>query len=420
MNTNTSKVLVALLVVFVTLMVSSVVYHLVNKEFVTETAILATAEDSITFKGVYVRDEKPVLYNGSGAVSYSVLDGGKLGKGTTIAEIYASDTEIETRQKIENLNHELSILKKIENPGTSDVEKPASLSNLILEKYKSTVYDLEMNDINSLAKNKEELLILISTMQMVTGNSDEYRLNIQQNINEIQAEIDSLKASQSSPIDRIISNESSYFVSYVDGYEDEITKANIDNLTVDYINSVNDNVSENTEGVLGKTIEGYKWYIVGIIDNSNNKYSETESLYLKLESTPQQVRAVVERIKPTDNANESIVILSCDKLTYDLVQHRTERVEMIKGVYEGVKVPRDAMRFKDIEETVTDEITGEKVKKTTNYRGVYVKLGEQVLFKKLDVIFEGDKYVISNINKGSEYVVLYDDIIVEGIDANGN
>ena len=327
MNTNTSKVLVALLVVFVTLMVSSVVYHLVNKEFVTETAILATAEDSITFKGVYVRDEKPVLYNGSGAVSYSVLDGGKLGKGTTIAEIYASDTEIETRQKIENLNHELSILKKIENPGTSDVEKPASLSNLILEKYKSTVYDLEMNDINSLAKNKEELLILISTMQMVTGNSDEYRLNIQQNINEIQAEIDSLKASQSSPIDRIISNESSYFVSYVDGYEDEITKANIDNLTVDYINSVNDNVSENTEGVLGKTIEGYKWYIVGVIDNSNNKYSETESLYLKLESTPQQVRAVVERIKPTDNANESIVILSCDKLTYDLVQHRTERVD---------------------------------------------------------------------------------------------
>lgn len=420
MNTNTSKVLVALLVVFVTLMVSSVVYHLVNKEFVTETAIFATAEDSITFKGVYVRDEKPILYNGNGAVSYSVLDGGKLGKGTTIAEIYASESEIETRQKIEKLNHELSILKKIENPGTSDVEKPASLSNLILEKYKSTVYDLEMNDIDSLARNKEELLILMSTMQMITGNSDEYRFNIQQNINEIQAEIDTLKASQSAPIDRVISNESSYFVSYVDGYEDELTKANIDNLTADYINSVNDNVSENTEGVLGKTIEGYKWYIVGVINNSNNKYSETEAVYLKLESTPQQVRAVIERIKPTDNASESIVILSCDKLTYDLVQHRTERVEMIKGVYEGVKVPRVAMRFKDIEETVTDEITGEKVKKTTNYRGVYVKLGEQVLFKKLDVIFEGDKFVISNINKGSEYVVLYDDIIIEGIDANGN
>ena len=113
--------LVALLVVFITLMVSSVIYHLVNKEFITETAILASAEDSVSFKGVYIRDEKPLLYSGNGAVSYSVQDGGKLGKGTTIAEIYASDIEIETKQKIEKLNHELDILK-IDNPGTSDVE----------------------------------------------------------------------------------------------------------------------------------------------------------------------------------------------------------------------------------------------------------------------------------------------------------
>ncbi len=420
MNTNTSKVLVALLVVFVTLMVSSVIYHLVNKEYVTETAILATAEDSISFKGVYVRDEKPVYYNGVGTISYSVHDGGKVGKGTTIAEIYTSDYEIETKQKIEKLNEELSILKKIDNPGTSDVEKPASLSNLILEKYKSTVYALETNDFDSLADNKEELLILISTMQLVTGNTDEYRLSIQENISQIQAEIDTLKASQSAPVDRIVSDQSCYFVSYVDGYEDELTKANIDNLTVEYINSVTDNVSAVTEGVLGKTIDGYKWCIVGVIDNSNNKFKETEVVYLKFESTSQKIRAVIDKIKPTDNAEESIVILSCDKLTYDLVQHRTERVEMIKGVYEGIKVPRKALRFKEIEETVVDEVTGEEVKKTTNYRGVYVKLGEQVLFKKLDVIFEGDNYVISNKNKGNGYVVLYDDIIVEGIDANGN
>ncbi|NLP26655.1 MAG: hypothetical protein GX365_04830 [Clostridiales bacterium] len=420
MNANTSKVLVALLVVFITLMVSSVIYHLVNKEFITETAILASAEDSVSFKGVYIRDEKPLLYSGNGAVSYSVQDGGKLGKGTTIAEIYASDIEIETKQKIEKLNHELDILKKIDNPGTSDVEKPASLSNLILEKYKSTIYNLETNDIDSLASNKEELLILISTMQMVTGNSDEYRLNIRQNIDEIQSEIDSLKSSQSAPIDRIISDESSYFVSHIDGYEGELTTDNIDNLTVEYINSIKDNNTGTTEGVLGKTIDGYKWYVVGVINNSNKKYVETEAVYLKFESTPQKVRAVIDKIKSTDNLEESIIILSCDKLTYDLVQHRTERVEMIKGEYEGIKVPRKALRFKEIEEIVTDGITGEEIKKVTNYRGVYVKLGEQILFKKLDVIFEGDNYVISNKNKGSEYVVLYDDIIVEGIDANGN
>ena len=70
--------------------------------------------------------------------------------------------------------------------------------------------------------------------------------------------------------------------------------------------------------------------MVGVINNSNKKYVETEAVYLKFESTPQKVRAVIDKIKSTDNLEESIIILSCDKLTYDLVQHRTERVEMIK------------------------------------------------------------------------------------------
>ena len=93
--------------------------------------------------------------------------------------------------------------------------------------------------------------------------------NIRQNIDEIQSEIDSLKSSQSAPIDRIISDES-LFVSHIDGYEGELTTDNIDNLTVEYINSIKDNNTGTTEGVLGKTIDGYKWYVVGVINSNKN------------------------------------------------------------------------------------------------------------------------------------------------------
>ena len=62
------------------------------------------------------------------------------------------------------------------------------------------------------------------------------------------------------------------------------------------------------------------------------------------------------------------MIVKCDELTYDLVQHRTEQVEMIKGEYEGIKVSRKAIRFKDIEETVVDEETGEKTTKTVTVK----------------------------------------------------
>ena len=41
------------------------------------------------------------------------------------------------------------------------------------------------------------------------------------------------------------------------------------------------------------------------------------------------------------------------------------------------------------------------------------------IFKKLDVIYEGKNYVLSAENKDREYLSLYDEIIVDGVDSDG-
>ena len=46
--------------------------------------------------------------------------------------------------------------------------------------------------------------------------------------------------------------------------------------------------------------------------------------------------------------------------------------------------------------------------------------GEKVEFRRLDVIYEGKDYVLSSLNAGDGYLIQYDSIIVEGIDADGN
>ena len=51
---------------------------------------------------------------------------------------------------------------------------------------------------------------------------------------------------------------------------------------------------------------------------------------------------------------------------------------------------------------------------------VYVLDGEKVEFRRLDVIYEGKDYVLSSLNAGDGYLIQYDSIIVEGIDADGN
>lgn len=65
--------------------------------------------------------------------------------------------------------------------------------------------------------------------------------------------------------------------------------------------------------------------------------------------------------------------------------------------FKGIKVSREAIRFKD----------GQK--------GVYVILGNETTFKKIDVIYEGSDYVVSKYTADEDYLLLYDQILLEAV-----
>ena len=67
-----------------------------------------------------------------------------------------------------------------------------------------------------------------------------------------------------------------------------------------------------------------------------------------------------------------------------------------------MRVPREAIRF------------------VNDVKGVYVIVGERTEFKKLDVIYEGDDYVLSANISDDDFLNLYDRIILEPIENTGN
>ena len=113
-----NMVLILFVVIFI-----SIVYNFRNRESNTESALIAEVTDARKFKGVFIRDEIPVTYNGNGVLSYKVSDGGKLGKGSIIAEAYPDENQIAINRQIESLSKELAILEKIQNEHLSDHNK---------------------------------------------------------------------------------------------------------------------------------------------------------------------------------------------------------------------------------------------------------------------------------------------------------
>lgn len=385
----------------------------VEDNYTTESALTSNAVASTKFKGVFIRDEEIIRYSGQGAVSYGVADGGRLGNGSVIADIYADDSQILLNQRIESLKKELSLLQRIQNPGTSDSAQPSSIASLIEQSYRNSAYKRELGSFSDFESEKENLLVNMSTYQIVVDPS----IDFSQRISEINAEIATLSTSGTLPNSSISSDRAAYFVSYADGYEDTFTKEKIDSLTPQMLENVSDTKLDSPD-IIGKLIDGYDWCIAGIINNSKKKYEIGDKVKLKFESCPDKFNGEISQLKDTDDPNKTIVIVSCHEFNYDLVQHRAEHVEIINDEVTGLKVSRKAIRFKDITETVTDE-NGVESKVTTSCKGVYIIQGEQVVFKRLDVIFEGNNYVLSAINNNSKYLSLYDEIIVEGVDSNG-
>ena len=427
-----NSVLILLLIVFI-----SIVYNFRNKQAPTAVALMSDATASREFKGVFIRDETPVMCTAGGVISYDVADGGKLGNGTVIAEVYPTDEQIVRNREISKLERELSILKKIQNPGTIESAQPSNLSESIEEKYRSMIYSRDTHNYSALEKDMEDLLIQMSTYQIITKQVSGF----DQQITDINAKLAELKSLSVTPSETIKSPRSAYFVSYCDGYESVLKPDKLDSLTIADINSIEDRKS--TEGnIVGKLIEGYGWYLAGVIDNSRKEYAIGGSVKIKFDSNADTFDAAVKDIRDEGDPSKSIIILECDQFNYDLVQHRAEKCEMIKGDFRGLKVPREAIRFADVTEKTTSpaaeaeaapeaetapaeettaptEAPASEAETKVNTKGVYILNGEQVTFKKIDVIYEGSDYVLSKVHEDDpSYLALYDDIMIEGVDAD--
>ncbi|WP_024861655.1 HlyD family efflux transporter periplasmic adaptor subunit [Ruminococcus flavefaciens] len=397
-------VLVLLLIVFI-----SIVYNFRNRESNTVSALMASSLSSKEYKGVFIRDEEIILYSGNGVLSYNVSDGGKVGSGTVIAEAYPSDEQLSIKRQKAMLRKELNILEKIQNPGTLESAQPASISEKIDESYRSLIYYRDMGDYESLDTVKDDLLVQLSTYQIMTEEVQSFS----QKISDIKSEIDKLEAKTLASGETIKAQRSAYFASYIDGYEEELSSRSLAKLTCDEIEGITDKKST-APNVVGKLIDGYGWYLAVVADNSKKEYEIGEEIMLRFDSSAESYPAVIYDIRD-EKSDRSLIIISCSKFNYELVQHRAEIVELIKDEVEGLKVPREAIRFADIKEKYTDD-NGTEHEKVTTRKGVYIRKGEQVLFKKIDVKFEGSDYVLSAVHPESEYLALYDDIMLEGVD----
>ncbi len=377
--------------------IGSQIYISVHGSENTQDAVLYTYKESISFTGVFVRDETVIYsdYKGSGVMHYTASDGSRLSKNSAVAIIYDDYTQIYNRYRIDRLKEELENLKRANDPGVTDYAQPEFINTQIADNYRNLLLNLNEESLDIVYDDSLDLLKLMNIYNVATNVESGFDTRI----GKLEEEIKNLSAALKDPESTVTSADTGYFTSHVDGYESSLTTEKIPEMTVEDIKKVIDNPDNKNASdrrAIGKVFKNYSWKMVGVIDVAN-RFFVHDNLKFSIDSSEKTHTVTVDSITPTGNGNEAIIVISCDELDSELASTRTADVELTFIEETGIRAPRKAIRF----------VGGEK--------GVYVMVGEQLEFKKLDVIYEGDDYVLSKNTSDSDYLNLYDRIVIDQI-----
>ncbi|MDO4608027.1 MAG: HlyD family efflux transporter periplasmic adaptor subunit [Clostridia bacterium] len=368
-------------------------YSSVYKPITTVTAENYTAVDGYNINAVIIREEKLITSNTSGALHFVLSDGERVAKDGTIANIYSNADASVTVSRIAQLDERIADMEQIH--GYNDVEAAdiGLINNKVNNSLNVMMRGIASGNFSSVADDAADLLTDISRRQMVTGEQTDFSAQI----NELKTERDSLNASLPQPIGSITAQQSGYYVSNVDGYENTLKCDDIEKITPEYLDKLTtDSVSIDT---IGKIVSGYTWYIAAKVDlNESVKYKVGDRLTLKtaLKSSP-ELDVTVEKINTSKNDSVAVLVFSCQQMNSELATIRKGGMTIIKNTYEGLKIPTKALRFQD--------------EKT----GVFVRSGTTLKFVGVKVLYRTDEYIICEQQVSDDTVLrLYDDVVVKG------
>lgn len=402
--------------------VAYVLYHIcliVFPNIKTETARAIQVFDSIDSRAYIIRDEKIIDEDLSGVVSFTLTDSEKVEKNGVIAKVYTSEEQASLSKKIQIIKDEINRLKNLKSFEVATSYNPESVNQQAYLTLNNIVNDVYNYDFNKLNKKRDEILYFLNEIQIVSGKD----LKLDEKILELNNELDKLNSSNSN-VKNILAKESGYFVGHSDGYESEFFYDDILKITSDRVESLFKDCCNNTKKNTAKLVTSSRWYAVCNLKKdeamqlSIDQYVE---LFMPLVSS-ERIKAKVIAINQADKNSLAAVVFQCEHVDKNVLSIRSEPIKINIAEYKGLCVNKNAVHEKLLKQTVIDNETGEEKKEEKLVKGVYVRVGKQIIFKEIDIIFSGDDYVICSQNPDkaklfSENTIKeYDEIVISGKD----
>ncbi len=414
------KVAVAIITLLLIAYIVSVVLKANFTQIKTETANIMTVPDAISVSGYFIRDEHLIKNDNQGFISYELSDGDKISVNETVACVYKDESAAADKQTIDKLETQISGLQQLEKTSQTISASPDSLDKNIASLLSDINLDVDRRDFALANKNIETMLYNINERQIATGKVKSFSGTIA----ELQSRVSELKKNSAAITGKkVLSPATGYFASCADGYEGCINISDLKELMPGDLSDDKIKKKDIPDNVIGKTFSGVYWYVA--CEVSADEALKIKNAYQLGVDIPTANSSIIdvelESVNQKTQTSDAVVILKGSYVNAEMANIRKEDISIVVNTYKGIYVPKAAVHERQVTETTEDE-KGNKTAETKNVKGVYVRIGNELQFKQIIVIYTGDDFVVCKNSPPreewvtKEYGILkaYDDVVVEG------
>ena len=407
------KMMLAVMAVFLLMYIVYQMYLNFYSSIKTEVASISTYSETIDTEGFAVRDETVIDKILSGASVSAVENGGKVSKGQTIINVFASSEAAAAYTRIAEIESEIA---ELESMATASEDSAAEVQNIEKQldvQISNLTQSVNEGDLSDVAEIKSNITYLMNKRLIAMRKVEDY----QDRIDELNKEKTSLENAYKESPSEITAPESGYYVNSLDGYENLLDPSMLADLTAEKLNSIMSQKVTVNENSAGKLITDFSWYLVCPVSKKDAEdYLAKDSVYTLIlpYSETGSIKGTLVYLNEGEG-DELLAVFKCYSLLSELCNMRSQPVKIQIRSYTGFNVKKSALHvyYEEVEiKDENDNVTGHK---EIRYPCVYVVVGNQVVARKVNVVYNGDDFAICSSNTTeSGYLALYDKVITEG------
>lgn len=331
----------------------------------------------------------------SGVIDYVRQDGENVAKGGEVAAVYKTEQDAANHRKVKSLNEQIFLYENMgdsSNASTIDIDV---LSSEIQRNFLELSKAADSSKVSSIDAIKSDMLSLLNKKQLATGEVSDFDTQI----SDLKKQLSAISEKTGTQIGKITAPEAGYFVSSVDGYENAYDYSDALSITASDIEKLLTSKASENKDAVGKIISSYESYIVCTVSaNDAYKLHVGNSVQLRF-MLSSQAPLTVTVAAINKNSSGVAVVFKCSTMTSTLAAIRKQAVEIVVNSFTGIKVLNSNVHV----------VNGAK--------GVFIRSGDIVKFKKINPIYSGTGYTVSKIDASEQdNLQVYDEVIENGDD----